>query len=101
MSTGLIVSVATAVITLAVCGVIVWVMFSNMRKQAWKGIVISKSSKEIEGASDFSSTSYFILVKLDNGTQKNIRVGRKIWEQFKAGDRIVKDAGKLNPQKPV
>lgn len=99
MNTGLLVAVGTIIITLAVCGIIVWVMFSSMKKQAWKGTVISKGSEEVEGASDFSSTSYSLKVKLDDGTQKNVRVGKKIWEQFKTGDKIVKEAGKLNPQK--
>lgn len=99
MNTGLLVALITIIGTLALCGVVVWVVLKNMKKQAYQGVVTAKDEGEIEGSDDSTATYYVLDVKTDDGEQKKVRVGKKIWDQFNVGDRIVKESGKFNPTK--
>lgn len=96
---GVLVVILTVVGTLVVCGIIVWVIMKNMKKQAYSGVVVRKDTGEMEGASDFTSTYYNLIVKTDDGIEKKVTVGEKIWNQFVVGDKIVKEAGQMNPKK--
>jgi hypothetical protein len=77
----------------------VWVVLKNMKKQAYQGVIIAKDEGEIEGSDDSTATYYVLVVKTDDGMQKKVKIGKKIWDQFKVGDRIVKESGKYNPTK--
>lgn len=99
MSTGLLVAIVTIVGTLAFCGIVVWLVLKNMKKQTYKGVVSAKNEGEIEGSDDSAATYYVLVVKTDDGMQKKVRVGKKIWDQFKVGDKIIKESGKYNPTK--
>ena len=81
------------------CGAIVWIVLKKTKAQAYQRVIADKGSREVEGANESASTSYYLDVKLDGGGQKRVRVGKKIWEQFAVGDKIVKEAGKYNPTK--
>lgn len=98
-STGVMVSIGTVVGALVLCGIVVWLVMANLRKQAYSGVVVKKHSEEHESADDGTYWSYHLVVKTDDGQQKSVIVGKKIWDSFKEGDKIVKEAGKLNPTK--
>lgn len=99
MNTGLLVALITIVGTLLLCGVVVWFVLASTKKQAYQGVILSKHEEEREGANDGEYTVYTLIIKTDEGIQKKITIGRKLWETFKVGDRIVKEAGKFNPTK--
>ena len=97
---GAVVAIITIVVTLAVIGAIAWLILEKMKAGAWQGIVSAKDTGEVEGSdAGGSSISYYVVVTLDNGEQKRVRLGKKIWDEFDIGDKIVKEAGKYNPTK--
>jgi|SRR6185312_7967173 len=98
-STGVLVVISTIGGALVLCGIIVWIIFANLKKQAYSGVVLSKTSEEHESADDSTYWSYHLTIKTDDGQQKRVSVGEKIWRSFQEGDKIVKEAGKLNPTK--
>lgn len=95
---GTFVVIFTIVGTLVLCGAVAWFFLSKAKKDAYSGTVVDKRTEERE-SSDSSYTVYHLLVKLTDGTQKDITVSRKLYEQFTVGDAIVKEAGKFNPAK--
>lgn len=98
-TTGVLVSVGTIVGTLVLCGIIVWLVIVNTKKQAYTGIVIKKTEDEREGANDDTYLVYTLIVKTDDGKNKSVTLNKKLWESFKEGDRIIKEAGKFSPRK--
>ena len=97
---GAVVAIITVVGTLIVVSVIAWLILKKMKAGAWQGIVTVKDTSEIEGSdAGGSSISYYVVVTLDNGEQKRVRLGKKIWDEFDIGDKVVKEAGKYNPTK--
>ncbi|MHB8168192.1 MAG: DUF7489 domain-containing protein [Thermoleophilia bacterium] len=97
---GAVVAIITVVGTLIVISVIAWLILKRMKAGAWQGIVTVKDTSEIEGSdAGGSSISYYVVVTLDSGEQKRVRLGKKIWDEFDIGDKVVKEAGKYNPTK--
>jgi len=97
---GAVVAIITVVGTLIVISVIAWLILKKMKAGAWQGIVTVKDTSEIEGSdAGGSSISYYVVVTLDNGEQKRVRLGKKIWDEFDIGDKVIKEAGKYNPTK--
>ena len=97
---GAVVAIITVVGTLIVISVIAWLILKKMKAGAWQGIVTVKDTSEIEGSdAGGSSISYYVVITLDNGEQKRVRLGKKIWDEFDIGDKVVKEAGKYNPTK--
>ncbi|MCL4310689.1 MAG: hypothetical protein M0Z32_01040 [Actinomycetota bacterium] len=77
---GAVVAIITVVGTLIVISVIAWLILKKMKAGAWQGIVTVKDTSEIEGSdAGGSSISYYVVVTLDNGEQKRVRLGKKIW----------------------
>lgn len=98
-ATGIWVSIGTVGGTLIVCGIIVWFVIVNTRKQAYSGVVLRKTQDEREGANDGTYYVYTLVVKTDEGQEKRVNVGHKLWETFQVGDKIIKEAGKFSPTK--
>ena len=97
---GAVVAIITVVGTLIVVSVIAWLILKKMKAGAWQGIVTVKDTSEIEGSdAGGSSISYYVVITLDNGEQKRVRLSKKIWDEFDIGDKVVKEAGKYNPTK--
>ena len=96
---GLVVAIATIVGTLALCGVIVWFLLKKMKNESYRGVITGKRKRETEDANDNVTVYYYLDIELETGGQKQVRLGRKLWEQFDVGDTIVKEAGKYNPTK--
>ncbi len=93
------VSFLTIAGTLVLCGVIVWFVIVNTKKQAYTGVVARKYSRDHDGADDNTYTTYHLVVKTDDGQEKTVSLSKKTWESFAEGDKIIKVSGKFNPTK--
>lgn len=58
-------------------------------EDAWTGTVVKKSRELLDGSNLYRQ----VTVQTDAGHTEKIRVGRALWKELKAGDRLVKDAG--------
>ena len=96
---GATIAIITVAGTLALCGIIVWFVLKAMKKEAYTGVVASKHEEELEDANDNPYTAYYLVVKLEDGGQKHVQLGKKLWIPFNVGDKIIKEAGKYNPTK--
>ncbi|MBO1332535.1 hypothetical protein [Streptomyces sp. VRA16 Mangrove soil] len=59
------------------------------RDDAWEGEVVDKSRGMLDGANMY----HFVEVRLTGGGTERFRVGRRLWKEVEAGDRIVKRPG--------
>ncbi len=70
------------------------------RKQAWTGTIIDKSANV---TSDFDSgndsTIYSVRIKSDAGKEFNYGVDHKKYNEYKIGDRLKKESGKIWAEK--
>jgi hypothetical protein len=57
---------------------------------AWSAVVVKKSRALLDG----SNLHRRVTIRHDSGHEEKIRVSRAIWNQIKAGDRLVKEAGR-------
>ena len=61
----------------------------NTHGDAWSGTVVKKSRALLDG----SSLHRRLKVRLDDGTERDVRVERAVWKELEVGDRLVKPAG--------
>lgn len=59
------------------------------QNDAWSGTVVKKSRALLDGSSFYRR----LRVRLDDGTQREVRVGKQLWRELSAGDRLVKQPG--------
>lgn len=79
---------------------LIFKLVMKSKKSSWSGEVIDKKHNVTEDMDDKTIESYYVVVKMDaGGRDRNIGMSRQLWETFKVGDRIHKDAGKLLPVK--
>jgi len=75
-------------------------LISNAKKSSWSGVVEEKKENTKR---DFDSNKlehfYFLKVKMDNGSTRNIGLSKPMWDNFEKGDKIKKDSGELYPKK--
>ncbi|MFF5288841.1 DUF7489 domain-containing protein [Paractinoplanes globisporus] len=58
-------------------------------KDAWAGTVVKKSRAMLDGSNLYRR----LKVRLDDGTQMDVKVGRDMWKELAVGDRLVKQQG--------
>jgi hypothetical protein len=63
--------------------------------EAWAGVVTRRKRAVYDG----SGVYFRIVVALDDGSTRNIRVGRALWKSLNEGDRLVKQSGGRLPAK--
>ena len=63
-------------------------------EDTWSGTVVKKSRAMFDGSNLYRRLG----VKLDDGTEKDVKVDRDLWKQLEVGDRLVKPAGE-KPQR--
>ena len=70
------------------------------RNQAWTGTIIDKNFNE---SSDIDSgdisTNYFVRIRKPEGKEFNLSVDRGKYDEYKVGDKLKKESGKLWPEK--
>jgi hypothetical protein len=66
------------------------------QEDSWSGTVVKKS----RGALDGSNLYRRLAVRLDDGTQLDVKVARDVWKQLEVGDRLIKPAGE-DPRPPA
>jgi hypothetical protein len=60
-----------------------------MTTNAWNGTVIKKSRALLDGSSLYRR----VKVRLDDGTQTDVKVDRDLWNDLTVGDRLEKPDG--------
>ena len=65
------------------------------RDDAWEGVVTDKKRSSPDGQNMYRR----LAVTLDDGTVKQVRVRRALWNSVEPGDRIVKRPGEAAPAK--
>ena len=58
-------------------------------EDAWSGTVVKKSRALLDGSNLYRR----LKIRLDDGTQRDVKVGRDMWRQLEVGDRLVKRQG--------
>jgi len=58
-------------------------------RDAWTGTVVKKSRALLDGSNLYRR----LKVRLDDGRELDVKVGRELWRQLRAGDRLVKAPG--------
>ena len=56
---------------------------------AWSGTIVKKFQALLDGSNLYRR----LTVRLDDGTQIDVKVGREVWKQLEVGDRLVKEEG--------
>jgi hypothetical protein len=70
------------------------------RKQAWKGTIIDKNANVSNDMdSDKSTMIYSVRIKSDEGREFNYGVDKTKYNEYKIGDRLVKESGKIWAEK--
>ena len=91
--------ILTIIGALVLCGVVAWFVIWRTRKDTYRGTVADKQVSERTDGDGGSYAVYVLVVALEGGGRRSVTVGKKIWEQFAVGDRIVKEAGSGAPRK--
>ena len=63
-------------------------------EEAWSGTVVKKSRAALDGSNLYRR----LKVRLEDGTEREVKVDRETWKQLEVGDRLVKPAG-LEPRR--
>lgn len=58
-------------------------------EDAWSGTVVKKSRALMDGSNLYRR----LRVRLEDGTQLEVKVGRQMWKELEVGDRLVKEQG--------
>ena len=64
---------------------------------AWEGIVTDKRRSSPDGQNMY----HRVIVAFSDGTLKEVRVRRALWNTLSTGDRLVKQAGDKSPAKAL
>jgi len=80
--------------------ILVLKLTSNAKKSSWAGEVLEKghNTKEDDDSKRIEHF-YFLKVKMEDGTIRNIGLSKEMCDKFKVGDKIKKDSGELFPKK--
>ncbi|SNS59404.1 hypothetical protein SAMN05421812_10143 [Asanoa hainanensis] len=57
--------------------------------EAWSGTVVKKARALLDGSNLYRR----LKVRLDDGTEQDVKVDRETWKRVKVGDRLVKQPG--------
>jgi len=73
------------------------VMFKRgvARDETWEGVVTDKKRSSPDGQNMY----HRLAVTLGDGTIREVRVRRALWQSLEPGDRVVKRAGETAPVK--
>ena len=66
------------------------------RNDAWEGVVTGKKRSSPDGQNLYHRVS----VTVSDGSAREIRVRRALWNELNTGDRLAKRAGDKDPRKP-
>lgn len=84
--------------TLALIGILWYFMRKKMQKEVWEGVLTDKK-EEVTSGDDYDSKYYVLHIQFADGGTKKMTVPRKVFNQFEAGDKLVKSEGQTYPQK--
>ena len=64
-------------------------------KSSWEGVVEKKRKQYDDGG-----RTYKLIIRTKEGKKKHLVVGKKLFEEFEEGAKIVKLVGEYDPKKP-
>lgn len=73
--------------------------FGKWKTEEWDGVVADKTEITQNLSDGGDLTTYYLHVQLGDGDPERKSVGKKLWDQFEIGDKIVKRAGEKKPVK--
>jgi len=81
--------------------VLIFVLVMRGKKQAWIGTIIAKAYSEKENLDNphKKESIYTVKIKIDGGREFNMAVDSGRYHDWKEGDRLKKESGKLWPEK--
>jgi hypothetical protein len=75
-------------------------LIAKSKNEDWIGEVIDKKINTYEDDdTGMEKDSYYLVVKMEAGRDRNIALSRERWDSFSVGDKIHKPKGKLYPEK--
>ena len=75
-------------------------LIMKTKAEEWTGVVTDKKhNTKKDDETHRVEHFYYLGVKLDNGTERNLGMAAGMWEKFEIGDRLHKPKGKLFPEK--
>jgi hypothetical protein len=88
-------------VVLTACCAAVLLLQQNRAKgdDAYEGVVVGHEERDIPQQRGIRH-AYLLRIRRADGSETKVDVGRRLWEQFADGDRIVKRAGSPWPEKP-
>lgn len=90
------------VLFVLIAGFILLILYliKNQKKQSWEGKVVDKKHKVAEDYDTGVDNHYYsIVVETVDGKKKKIGLDKKTYDSYEIGDKVVKTAGKLRPEK--
>jgi hypothetical protein len=79
--------------------VLIGKLISKSKNESWTGEVIDKKHNVTEDMDDKVVNSYYLVVKMENGDERNIGLSPVMFDKFNIGDKLKKPKGKLFPEK--
>ena len=70
-----------------------------MKKKTYEGEITEKKEEENRGTDDFTTFSYYFVIRTPEGEKRKIRTDLKQYKKFNKGDYIKKKKGELFPKK--
>ena len=88
-------------------GSLIYLFFKIIKKRAakrketsWKGKIVDKKYEEYEDEDgSIPDVVYTLFIQTDSGEKIKINVPKKIYDDFKKGDKAEKKKGELHPEK--
>jgi hypothetical protein len=85
-------------ILIAVALVIFYVI-KYLKNKTYEGEIIEKVEDMHDGGEEYSSFTYYLVIRTPDNKKKRIYMDAKRFNEFKKGDYIKKEKGKLFPVK--
>ena len=71
------------------------------KNESWKGVVTDKVHNQVRDNENPHKMNnfYYLVVKMENGSERKIGLSAEMWGKFDKGDKLSKPKGKLFPEK--
>jgi hypothetical protein len=84
---------------IAAVGLIIFLVLGFFKGKTYEGEIIEKVEDMHDGGEEFSSFTYYLVIRTPDNKKRRIYMDAKRFNEFKKGDYIKKEKGKLFPIK--
>ncbi|MDE2462323.1 MAG: hypothetical protein KGO02_01220 [Alphaproteobacteria bacterium] len=95
MSAGAVAAVLTVGGSLVLCAAVAWIVVARIRGENYAGVIADKSLN----TDDDGTSSYRLILSLDDGRAKSVTVDKALWSSLAVGDKVVKRPGRFSPER--